>query len=96
MMTCLNGYILAANNDSIAEAFLKKENGGAIAVWASSGTTYPDKQLELSRALTRQMFGENAGIYRLGDLIRTAKQSANDLDAKRTWHLIGDPTIFVK
>ena len=96
LMTCLNGFHLNVSYDSIAEAFLKKETGGAIAVWASSGTTYPDKQLELSRALTRQMFGENADTYRLGDLIRTAKQSANDLDAKRTWHLIGDPTIFVK
>ncbi len=94
MMTCLNGYTISPFSDSMTEALFKKDGGGAIAVWASSGSTYPDKQLEMSRTLTRNMFSQNT--VRLGDLIRLTKQSTTDLDVRKTWQLIGDPTIFVK
>ena len=94
MMTCLNGYLINPYSDSISERFLKKENGGAIAVWASTGTTYPDKQLEISRTLTGAMFTQSN--VRLGDMIRASKQSTNSMDVRKTWHLVGDPTMFVK
>lgn len=94
MMTCLNGYIMSPFVDSISESFLKSPNGGAIAVWASTGSTYPDVQLEISRTLTGAMFTQNN--VRLGDMIRASKQTTNSQDVRRTWHLIGDPTMFVK
>ena len=95
MMTCLNGYILSPTTDSMAEALMKTPNGGAIAVWASTGSTYPDVQLDLSREVTRTMFRSEKG-NRLGDLIRKSKQMTSSQDVRKTWHLIGDPTIIVK
>ena len=44
-MTCLNGYFHDPfPTESLAESLLKAEGGGAIAVWASSGLTYPEGQ----------------------------------------------------
>ena len=42
-MTCLNGYFQDPAMDSLAEALMKSEKGGAIAVWASSGMTTTEK-----------------------------------------------------
>ena len=86
---------LSPTTDSMAEALLKTANGGAIAVWASTGSTYPDVQLDLSREVTRTMFRSEKG-NRLGDLIRKSKQMTSSQDVRKTWHLIGDPTIIVK
>ena len=38
-MTCLNGYFQDVYSESLAEALLRAEHGGAVAVWASSGLT---------------------------------------------------------
>jgi Peptidase family C25 len=38
-MTCLNGFFHDVNSESLAEALLKADAGGAVAVWASSGLT---------------------------------------------------------
>ena len=43
MMTCLNGYFVDPQFDSMAESLLRAE-GGAVAVWASSGITVPSGQ----------------------------------------------------
>jgi hypothetical protein len=37
LMTCLNGYFDDPGLDSLGESLLKAEQGGAVAVWASSG-----------------------------------------------------------
>ncbi|HEY0426722.1 MAG TPA: C25 family cysteine peptidase [Pyrinomonadaceae bacterium] len=95
LMTCMNGFTHNPTGDSLAEAVLKAENGAAD-VWASSGITTADVQSQMSQTATRLIFGgKNSGL-RVGDITRQAKLSTTDSDARRTWQLIGDPTVFVK
>jgi hypothetical protein len=93
LMTCLNGYAHDAYIDSIGEAMLKAE-GGAIAVWASSGYTTPGGQIQMNRALYQQLFSSPAP--RLGDAIKAAKAATEDQDVRRTWVLLGDPAMRVQ
>ena len=91
-MTCLTGYNHDANVDSLSESLLKSSNG-AIAVWSSSGTSYANDQLQMSRHVIRDAFdGQNA----IGDVIRQAKLGTTDIDARRSWQLLGDPSIVLK
>jgi hypothetical protein len=73
---------------------LKTTRGGAVAVWASSAMTFPDQQARLNSELYRQMFA--GGAMPLGDLARRAKAAASDPDVRRTWVLLGDPTMRIK
>ena len=90
MMTCLNGYFVAPGLESISEALLKAEGGGAFAVWASSGMTKPDAQAQLNGELYRILFGEK-GVT-LGDAVRRAKAATSDTEVRRTWVFFGDPS----
>lgn len=91
MMTCLNGYYEGTGLDSLAESVLKAEQGGAYAVWASSGMTEPSAQADANRELYRIIFAEG-GTVRLGDAVRRAKSATTDRDVRRTWVFFGDPS----
>ncbi len=95
MLTCLNGYFLRTDNDSLSEALLKAQNGGSPAVWASTGKTTPDFQEVLATRFYNQL---NVGtMTRLGDLIQDAKQNLNGgRDVRLSWALLGDPTMKIK
>jgi len=94
VLTCLNGYYIGPN-ESLAEALVRKTNGGAAAVWASSGSTTPDVQLIMGLRFFEQI---NAGnITRVGDLIRDAKtQIPFGADVRFSWTLFGDPMMKVR
>lgn len=93
-MTCMNGYYHSNTGDSLAEALMKVENGGAVAVWASSGMTLPTGQGEINRKLYEQLFaGTNVT---LGEAVRRAKAATSDPDTRRTWILFGDPTMRLR
>jgi hypothetical protein len=94
MMTCLNGYATDANIDSLGEALLKAQNGGAVAVWASSGFTTPQPQFEMNTEFYRLLFSGQP--MRLGDAARNAKAATSDIDVRRTWILLGDPAMRVR
>lgn len=97
MMTCLNGYFHDALIGSLGESLMNAERGGAVAVWASSGLTLPQDQAMLNRALYRSMF--NANLKQpptLGEATRSAKGEISDIDIRRTWVLLGDPTLRMK
>jgi hypothetical protein len=94
MMTCLNGFFHDPAVESLAEALLRAEQGGAAAVWASTGMTLPEEQVLMNRELYRQMFA-NRGA-RMGDVTRAAKGAITDTDVRLTWVLLGDPTMKVK
>ncbi|HWN98285.1 MAG TPA: C25 family cysteine peptidase, partial [Blastocatellia bacterium] len=97
MMTCLNGYFQDAAVDSLAESLLKSEAGGAIAVWGSSGMTLPGGQAVLNQEFFRSIFGSGrAGPMMLGDAILRAKAAVSDTDIRRTWVLLGDPTMRLR
>jgi len=89
MMTCFNGYFEDAINDSLSEALLKS-NGGAVAVWASTGLTEPSGQNAISQQFYSRVFTSQP---RLGDAVRAAKQASGDPDVRRTWTLFGDPAM---
>ena len=94
MTTCLNGSYMELGSDSLAEALVKAQQGGGIAAWASSGLTEPTGQVAVTQRLYQSLFG--AVPVRLGDAIRAAKGTTSDVDIRRTWILIGDPTMKVK
>jgi hypothetical protein len=94
MTTCLNGSYMELGTDSLAEALLKAPQGGGIAAWASSGLTEPGGQVQIAQRLYQTLFA--AEPVRLGDAIRRAKETTSDPDIRRTWILLGDPTMRVK
>ena len=93
-MTCLNGFFQAPYADSLAEALLKADQGGAIAVWASSGLTDPEWQVPMNKELIRLLF--NGQGLPLGEATARAKAATSDQDMRRTWILFGDPTTKLK
>lgn len=94
MMTCLNGYGHDVYTDSLAESALKAPNGGAVAVWASSGFTETQSQFVLDQAFYRQLFSGQP--LRLGEAIRNAKAETSNSDVRRTWVLFGDPATRMR
>ena len=94
LMSCLNGYFDDPVLDSLAEAMMKAPEGGAVAVWASSAMTFPEGQALMNQELYRQLFGSR-GLY-LGDAIKSAKAAISDSDVRRSWILLGDPTMRLR
>lgn len=92
-MTCLNGYFQEAATESLAEALLKAPHGGAVAAWASTGMSDPAEQGTMNKEFYRLLFG---GKLTVGEAAMLSKASVKDLDVRRTWVLIGDPTTKLK
>ena len=93
MMTCLNGYYQDPSLDSLAESLMRAERGGAIAVWASTGMTSPGGQIVLNQEAYRLLFD---GTLTLGEATRKAKAAVSDTDVRRTWVLLGDPSMKLR
>jgi hypothetical protein len=94
VMDCLNGYYHDPTFLSLAEAFVRAPNGGAVAVFASSGltTTFGQRQMELE--LYHQLYG--AQSIAVGDAIKIAKAASTDFDVRTTWIYFGDPSIKIR
>jgi hypothetical protein len=92
-MTCLNGQFADPANDSLAESLLRAD-GGAVAVWASSGLSVPSGQLEANQALFQKLFA--ADPPSLGDAVRQASNQSSDSNIKQTWNLLGDPETHLR
>jgi hypothetical protein len=95
MMSCLNGYFHDAQQESLAESLLKAEQGGAIAVWAASGITQPGDQALLNSEAFKLLLHSLQSLT-LGDIVQQAKAAAENKDVRRTWILLGDPTVRMK
>jgi Peptidase family C25 len=91
IMDCLNGYFQDVYSTSMAESLLLAPNGGAVAVWSSSGLTDAAPQAELDKQAVGNMF--SAQNPALGDAIRAAKAKVNEFDVRRTYILFGDPAM---
>jgi hypothetical protein len=94
LMTCLNGLFHDVYTESLGEALLKAGQGGAIAVWASSGMTEPEEQVVMNKELIRLLF--NGASLTLGEAVKRAKRVIRDQDIRKTWILFGDPTTRLK
>jgi MYXO-CTERM domain-containing protein len=88
-MNCLNGFFHDLYTESLAEALMKAPNGGAVAVWASSTLTSFEPQAALNREFLKRLTRTS-----LGEAATAAKRAITDADARRTWILFGDPTMF--
>jgi hypothetical protein len=93
-MDCLSGFFQDVYTTSLAESLLLAPNGGAVAVWASSGFTTADPQATMDRALVGQ-FAADPGIT-LGNAILKTKAGTVDPDVRRTWILFGDPAMRLR
>ncbi len=96
---CLNGFFTGPrDNPSLAEAFQRRPDGGAIAVWAPTGYGYPLGHQLLLEGFYRAMFRQ--GITRLGPATTAAKVAAY-ADSPfwgeliMTYVLFGDPATQV-
>jgi hypothetical protein len=89
-MTCLNGLFTDLYSEPLGAALVKAPNGGAVAVWASTGLTEPAPQFLMAREAYRQLRRRGAT---LGEALAAAKRATDDPDVRRTWVLLGDPTL---
>ena len=95
LMTCLNGRFQDPFRETLAEALMRADNGGAIAVWASSGLTEPGAQAVVDQQMMRLLFTTGQSPM-LGDVVRGAKAATTNMDVRRTWILFGDPTMRIR
>jgi hypothetical protein len=93
-LTCLNGYFMS-NAETFAEVMTRTSNGGAVAIWASTGLTTPDVQEIMANRFYTKL-GEGS-IPRIGDLIADAKaQVPAGADVRLSWALLGDPMLKIR
>ena len=90
MMTCLNGYFVDPEAASLSEALVLAPNGGAIAVWSSTGLTVPTDQVRADQEAVKLLLSDPN--TRLGDAMVSGKRVIRDIDVRHTWVLHGDPT----
>ncbi len=95
MMTWLNGYFEDAYNDSLSEGLMKTDRGAAIAVGVSLGITLPGEQARIKSELYRLLFGATSQLT-IGEAVQRAKQVTANGDIRKTWILLGDPTLRLK
>ena len=83
-MNCLNGLFQGIyDEESLAETLLRAPDGGAVAVWASSGVTNTAMQEMMTRELYRLIF--QGGTSTLGEMVAAAKRAVSDRDVRRSW-----------
>ncbi|HUJ40706.1 MAG TPA: C25 family cysteine peptidase, partial [Candidatus Acidoferrales bacterium] len=93
-MDCLSGFFQDVYTTSLAESLLLAPEGGAVAVWASSGFTTADPQATMDRALVGELAANPSET--LGAAIQKTKAGTTDQDVRRTWILFGDPAMRLR
>jgi uncharacterized repeat protein (TIGR01451 family) len=91
LMDCLNGFFHDVFSTSLAESLLLAPNGGAVAVWASSGFTIAPPQAAMDQALLAILKAHPS--MSLGRAVLYAKSGVTDQDVRRTWIFFGDPAM---
>ena len=94
LMDCLNGFFQDVYSTSLAETLLLAPNGGAVAVWASSGFTNQPPQASMNQALL-QILKTNPSSS-IASAIVQAKTGVTDNDVRRTWIFFGDPAMLLQ
>ncbi len=93
LMDCLNGFFQDVYSTSLAETLLLAPNGGAVAVWASSGFTNQPPQASMNQALLQILKTNPSSI---ASAIVQAKTGVTDNDVRRTWIFFGDPAMLLQ
>lgn len=92
--TCEFAYFDDPTITSAGELVLLNPNGGGIALFTTSRPTYASPNFAINKRLFEFVFSREDGEYfRLGDIIRLAKQnSASDINGRK-FLLLGDPAL---
>jgi hypothetical protein len=103
-LDCQNGLFsysqpFRGTTDSLAEAFLKADGKGAIAMWAPSGLGYTSEHEILANELFNRLFQDNE--TELGSLTTLAKIAAVtnfgiSTDSLEMFTLFGDPNLRLR
>ena len=93
MANCLSGIFQEPLLAGLGEQLLRAP-GGAAMVWASTGSTAAPPQERLLAAFLAHAYGAPAA--RVGDAVRAAKAAVSNSDVRRTWVLLGDPTMRLR
>lgn len=92
---CLNGFFAGPKDSaSLAEVLLRRENAGAVAVWAPTGLGYPSGHQILLNALYEAIFANDQlalGAATTAAKIATYGQSSFWGELIATYVLFGDP-----
>ncbi|HVI06940.1 MAG TPA: C25 family cysteine peptidase, partial [Candidatus Binatia bacterium] len=94
IMDCLNGFFQDVYDQPLAVTLMLAENGGAVAVLASSSLNQPAPQTILDKLIAQQAF--NSPYPALGDAILKAKSGITDIGVRKTYNLLGDPAMQIK
>lgn len=94
IMDCLNGFFEDVYSQALGVTLVVAPNGGAVAVFASSGLNQPAPQTMLDQLVVRNVFA--GGTTTLGESILEAKSKINDGNVRRTFVLFGDPAMQIK
>jgi hypothetical protein len=97
--TCLNGYFVNPDQESIGEALLRAEKGGAAAAWVSTAATDPGAQAEVNARLFDLLLKAKKAdgtALTLGEAAAVAKSWISDKDVKSSYILFGDPAMRLK
>lgn len=97
-MTCLTGLFTHPTIESLSEALLWRESGGAVAILAPTSLTLPSDQSFLSNALANYIFINKT--ERLGDAVlaswRSIPVGQGRDEVLNTFLLLGDPALIIQ
>ena len=79
--------------EGLGEALVRAD-GGAAAVWASTGNTSTAPQRLLMNAFLANAVGD--GALPVGEAARLAKAQVDGRDLRLTWVLLGDPLTVMR
>ncbi|MCG6923142.1 MAG: DUF2341 domain-containing protein [Acidobacteria bacterium] len=95
---CLNGYFVAPNYDSLAEAFVKAEGRGTIGAFSPSGLSLDGPAHQFHRALMEEI--TRGGHERLGDAVLAAEADYAETglmpELLAIYHLLADPGMKIR
>jgi hypothetical protein len=96
-MSCIVGRFSIPGYDSLSEAFILRNNGGAIAVWSPSGLSYNDDNKMLGEEFFKLFF--NSGENNLGKIMVEAMKNfsyrAHTGSILYLFNLLGDPALAI-
>jgi hypothetical protein len=100
-MTCYTGFFHspAATGAALSEVMLRKEGGGAIASWASSGLSVVDGHDHMNRGFLHAVVDQGVrpvGLAALAGLAELYTAGGGEfLENLATFHIIGDPAMRI-
>ena len=96
-LSCIVGRFEVPGYDSLGEALVLEQDGGAIAVISASGLLMNHKSTLLGKGIYRARYNDGKGI--LGDVylagLRHYSENARSMGYARLYNLIGDPALLL-